>query len=58
MVITYEVWETVAGLKCDGLKLGKGTIEGLKEYNKVTFYRSCLRNPQAAGKGFQVGSVK
>jgi len=57
MDITHEVWKTVTSLKCDGLKLGKGTIEGLEEYNKVTFYRSCLRNPQAAGKGFQVGGL-
>jgi len=57
MDITPEVWETVTGLKCDGLKLGKGTIEGLEEYNKITFYRSCLRNPQVAGKGFQVGGL-
>ena len=57
MDITPEVWETVTGLKCEGLKLGKGTIEGLQEYNKVTFYISCLRNPQATGKGFQVGGL-
>jgi len=41
-------------LKCEGIKLGRGTIEGLEDYNKVTFYRSCLRNPGVAGKGFQV----
>ena len=57
MDITPEVWETVTGLKCDRLKLVKGTIEGLEDYNKVTFYRSCLRNPQVVGKGFQVGSL-
>jgi len=47
----------VTGLKCDELKLGKGTIEGLEDYNKVTFYSSCLRNPQVVGKGFQVGGL-
>jgi len=52
MDITPKVWEIVTGLKCEGLKLGKRTIEGLEEYNKVTFYRSCLRNPQATEKGF------
>ena len=57
MDITPKVWEIVTGLKCEGLKLGKRTIEGLEEYNKVTFYRSCLRNPQATEKGFQVGGL-
>ena len=57
MDITPKVWETVTGLKRDRLKLGKGTIEGLEDYNKGTFYRSCLRNPQVVGKGFQVGGL-
>jgi len=34
MDITPEVWETVTGLKCEELKLGKGTIEGLKNTTK------------------------
>jgi len=55
--ITPNLWEMVTGLKCNRLKLGKGVIEGLEDYNKVTFHRSCLRIPQAVGKGFQVGGL-
>jgi len=57
MKITHSVWETVASLKCDGLKIGKGNIEALDDYNKVFFYNSCLRNPQAMERGFQVGGL-
>ena len=57
MDITPEVWETVTGLKCEGLNLGKGTIEGLEEYNKITFYRSCLRNSQVAGKDSRLAAL-
>jgi len=47
----------VARLNCEGLKIGKGNTEELDDYNKITFYRSCLRNPQAVTRGFQVGGL-
>jgi len=40
MWISSSIWRAVAGIKCEGLKIGKGTIEALEEYNKITFYRS------------------
>jgi len=41
MKITPSIWEVVTGLKCEGLKIGKGNIEALNDYSKVSFYRSC-----------------
>jgi len=57
MKITPSIWATVAGLKCEGLKIGKGNIEAINDHNKVKFYRSCLHNQQAMSRGFQVGRL-
>jgi len=37
--------------------VGKGNIVALENFNKVTFFRSCLRNPRVAMKGFHVGGL-
>jgi len=50
-------WEVVTGLNCEEIKIGKGNTDELDYYNKITFYRSCLRNPEAVTKGFQVGGL-
>jgi len=47
----------VADIKCEGLKIGKGNIEALEDYNKITFYRSCLRNQRGIMRGFNVGGL-
>jgi len=48
---------TVAGLKCEGMKIGKGNIEALVDYNKITFYRSCLRDQRGIMRQFNVGGL-
>ena len=54
MKITPSIWMTVAGLKCEGLKIGKGDIESLADYNKIIFYRNFLRDPCGIMRGFNV----
>jgi len=46
MEITPEVWTAITGLKFDGLRINKGNIGVVEEFNKMQFYRSCLKNPQ------------
>jgi len=57
MWVSSVKWLSVARIKCEGIKVGKGNIKELEEYNNITFYRSCLRNPQAIMRGFQVGGL-
>jgi len=44
MEITPEVWYDVAGLKYAGLRIKKGNIRVVEEFNKMQYYRSCLKN--------------
>jgi len=57
MWVSSFKWQVVAGLNCEGIKIGKRNTEELDDYNKITFYRSCLRNPQGIMRGFQVGCL-
>jgi len=34
MKVTNEVWNSVAGIKYSGLKVGKGNTSGIQEFNK------------------------
>jgi len=45
MKITSDVWNYVAGIKYAGLKVGKGNTRGIQEFNKLQYYKSCMRNP-------------
>ena len=45
MEITHEVWATVAGLKYVGLRINKGNIGVVEDFNKIQYYKSCLKNP-------------
>jgi len=42
MVITNEVWATVAGLKLSELRINRGNLGIVEEFNKMQFYKSCL----------------
>jgi len=55
MKTTPSIWMAVVGLKCEGLKIGKGNIEALVDYNKITFYKSCMRDQCGIIRGFNVG---
>jgi len=54
MEITREVWTAIIGLKHVGLRINKGNIGVAKEFNKMQFYKSCLKNPQSRIKSFSV----
>ena len=45
MKITSDVWNSMAGIKYAGLKVGKGNTSGIQEFNKLQYYKSCMRNP-------------
>jgi len=53
MEITHEVWSVVAGLR-----INKGNIGVVEEFNKMQFYRSCLKNPQSKVRNFSVGGLR
>jgi len=46
MEITHDVWAAVTGLQYAGLRINKGNIGVVENFNKVQYYRSCLKNPQ------------
>jgi len=45
MKVTNDVWNSVVGIKYFGLKVGKGNTNGIQEFSKIQYYRSCVRNP-------------
>ena len=57
MEITYEVWTAITGLKHVGLMINKGNIGVVEEFNKMQFYKSCLKNPQSKVKNFFCGRI-
>ena len=54
MKITPSIWMTVVWLKCEGLKISKGNIEALADYNKISFCKNCLRDMRGIMRGFSV----
>jgi len=57
MKVTNEVWNLVAGIKYVGLKVGKGNTNGIQEFNKIQYYRSCVRNPSLSVNRFHAGNL-
>ena len=58
MEITHEVWIAVTKLKYAGLRINKGNIGVVEDFNKIQYYRSCLKNPQAQVRTYSVGGLK
>jgi len=58
MEITHEVWVAVAGLKYAGLKINKGNIGVVEDFNKIQYYKSYLKNPHAQVRTCSVGGLK
>ena len=48
--VTNNVWYS-------GLKVGKGNTNGIQEFNKIQYYRSCVRNPSQSVNRFHVGNL-
>ena len=44
MEITYDEWNVVACLKYAGLRINKGNLGVVEDFNKVQYYKSCLKN--------------
>ena len=58
MEITLKVLSVVAGLKYYELRINKGNIGIVEEFNKMQFYKSCLKNPQSKVRNFSMGGMK
>jgi len=56
--ITHDVWSVITGLKYTELRINKGNIEVVEEFNKMQFYKSCLKNPLSKMRNFSVGGLK
>jgi len=55
--ITSVVWTAITELEHFIAKVGKGNTRFIEDYNKIQFFRSCLRNPHATMRGFHGGLV-
>jgi len=58
MEITHEVWAAVAGLKYVGLRINKGNIGVVEDFDKIQYYKSCLKNPHAQVRTCSIGGLK
>jgi len=58
MEITHDVWTTITGLKYTVLRINKGNIKVVEEFNKMQYYKSCLKNPLSRVICFSVGGLK
>jgi len=57
MAINEELWLSVTGLRNDGAVVSRGNTTELGNFNKVQFYKSCLRNQETASRTFNVGGL-
>jgi len=55
--INDEVWLVIGGLVNAGIPLGRSNTVGLEEFNKVQFFKSCLRNPNTESRSYYVGGL-
>ena len=58
MPITPIVWKFVIDLKYNRVKVGKGNTMEINEFNKMLFYRSCLKDQNISIGRFHVGHLK
>jgi len=58
MEITHEVWVALTDLKYVGLRINKGNIGVVEDFNKIQYYKSCLKNPHAQVRTCFVGGLK
>jgi len=52
------VWAVVTGLKYVGLRVNKGNIGVVEDFNKIQYYKSCLKNPHAQVRTCSIGGLK
>jgi len=58
MEITHEVWAAVVGLKFSGLRIKKGNLGVVEDFNKIQYYKSCLKNQNAQVSTCSVGGLR
>jgi len=58
IVITNDVWIVVTGLKFSGVRINRSNRGVVKEFNKMQFYKNCLKNPLSKVRIFFVGGLK
>jgi len=57
IAINEKVWLSVTGLRNDGATVSRGNTSELGNFNKVQFYKSCLKNQESASRTFNVGGL-
>ena len=58
IVITNDVWAAITGLKFSGVRINKGYLGVIEEFNKMQFYKNCLKNSLSKVRNFSVGGLK
>jgi len=58
MIITSDVWSAVTRLKSSGLRINRGNLGVVEEFNKIQFYKGCLKSPHSKVRNFFVGGLK
>ena len=56
--ITHQVWKDVVGFKPRGVQVRKGETRSVQDFNKMDYFRTCLRDPAAATRSLHVGGLK
>jgi len=56
--ITHDVWTAITGMKYTELRINKGNIRVVEEFNKMQFYKSCLKDPLSKVRNFSVGGLE
>jgi len=57
IAINEEVWLSVTGLRNEGATVSRGNTSELGNFNKVQFYKSCLRNQESSSRTFNAGGL-
>jgi len=55
--INDEVWLAIVGLRNAGIPVGRSHAVRLERFNKVQFFKSCLRNPNTKSRSYLVGGL-
>ena len=58
MIVTSEVWSAVTRLKSSGLRINRGNLGAVEDFNKIQFYKGYLKNPNSKVRNFSVGRLK
>jgi len=57
ITINEDVWLSVTGMRNDGVMVSRGNTTELGNFNKVQFYKSCLRNQDSTYRTFSFGGL-